>query len=407
MRKYEHGGDVFAEESRMIDLSVNINPLGMPLSAAEAAQKAVREEISYPDPFCRKLTAALSERYGLPAENIVCGNGASDLILRLCAAVRPARVYVPAPGFSEYARSAALFGAKTLEYGIPGFDCGRSLAELITGSDDTDSRAAADDNDCSEIPAADDKNSNSRLAADDNDGKNSLAFPYDAIVFVCRPNNPDGSMMSLDELRGIASACENNRCLLAVDECFLEFTDATSALALLDRHRNIIVINAFTKTYALAGLRLGFAFSADTVLLDEIYRFGIPWSVSSAAQAAGEACCGEISFLAESRRYIAEERKRIISVVESLGLTVFPSDANFLLIKDDRDFAGANESGKSMLQDTDTPEKPALREALELCGIKVRDCRSFSGLDDSFIRIGVRTKEENDVLIKALEDIYG
>ena len=102
MRKYEHGGDIFAEKNRILDFSVNIDPLGMPESAAEAAQKAVRDETSYPDPFCRKLTEALSERYGVPSENIVCGNGASDLILRLCAAVRPERVYVPAPGFSEW-----------------------------------------------------------------------------------------------------------------------------------------------------------------------------------------------------------------------------------------------------------------------------------------------------------------
>ena len=392
MRNYEHGGDIFAEENRILDFSVNINPLGMPQSASEAAQRAVCEETSYPDPFCRKLTAALSERYGLPEENIVCGNGASDLILRLCAAVKPKRVYVPAPGFSEYARSAALFGAEICEYSVPGFDTGSSLwAVLCAAQDHTDRCVSRVGTDCS----AGKDHTNSSTSYDPGPAR------YSGIVFVCRPNNPDGSMMSLDEIRETAVSCEQSGILLAVDECFLEFTEGTSALALLDRHKNILVINAFTKTYALAGLRLGFAFSADITLLDEIYRFGTPWSVSSAAQAAGIACCSETGFLAESRRYIEEERKRLISAIESLGLNVFPSEANFLLIKD----IMAAGDGSYPSPGLPASDESCLLEALSARGIKVRDCRSFTGLDDSYIRIGIRTKEENDALINALEDI--
>lgn len=360
MRNYEHGGDIFAGKEKLTDFSVNIDPLGMPASAAEAAQRAVREEITYPDPFCRKLTAALSERYGVPAENIVCGNGASDLILRLCAAVRPESVLVPAPGFSEYARSAALFGAKVFEYAVPGF----------------------------EIP--------------DRTGKGTLLPVKEAlteyrprIVFVCRPNNPDGSLMGLDELRETAALCKETGAILAVDECFLEFTEDTSALALLDRFSNVVVFNAFTKTYALAGLRLGFMFSADTGLLDRIYSFGTPWSVSAPAQAAGAACCEETAFLSKSRRYIAKERERIASEFEKRGLKVFPSEANFLLVKSEEGSAEKKAAPQN------------LRQALSDRGIKVRDCRSFTGLDDSYIRIGVRTTEENSALMRALEDIYG
>ena len=120
MRKYEHGGDVYAAEKRPLDFSVNINPLGMPQSVLEAAQKAAAEELSYPDSFCRKLTEALSERYGVPAENILCGNGASDLLLRLCAVIRPNKVLVPRPGFSEYERCAVLFGAHAEYYDVLG-----------------------------------------------------------------------------------------------------------------------------------------------------------------------------------------------------------------------------------------------------------------------------------------------
>ena len=367
MRSYEHGGDIFAEEKKILDFSVNIDPLGMPGAAAEAAERAVREDITYPDPFCRKLTAALSERYGVPEENIVCGNGASDLILRLCAAVKPKKVLVPRPGFSEYERSAALFGASAVYYDV----LGRTPAQ-ISG------------------------NIKKAVTAAPPDCAMTLAASAPGMVFVCRPNNPDGSMLGTEELADIAELCSRTGTLLVCDECFLEFTGATSALALMGKYRNIVVINAFTKTYAMAGLRLGFMFSADTELLDEVYRFGIPWSVSSAAQAAGEVCCGERVFLSDARRYIAAERKRLVSAIEGCGLSVFPSEANFLLIQDVRGSGGAPGG-------TSAP----LREMLAERNIRVRDCRNFKGLDDSFIRIGIRTKEENDALIKALEEIYG
>lgn len=352
MRNYEHGGDVFAEDKKKIDFSVNINPLGMPDAAAKAAEKAVKEELSYPDPFCRKLTEALSERYGLPAENIVCGNGASDLILRLCAAKRPKKVLVPAPGFSEYARSAVLFGAEIFEYAAcPDIKSG-SLEGLLSLAD-------------------------------------AVELVKPDMVFVCRPNNPDGSLIGTEELCKAASSCEKAGAVLVIDECFLEFTKGTSALALMGRFRCIAVLNAFTKTYSMAGLRLGFMFSSDTALLDEVYRFGIPWSVSAPAQAAGRACCSEREFLSKSREYISKERNRLISAIRSFGLIVFKSDANFLLVRNDME------------------SKKPLREELSDRGIKVRDCRTFTGLDDSYIRIGVRTEEENDALISALEDIYG
>lgn len=370
MRKYEHGGDIFAEERKILDFSVNINPLGMPQQVRDAALYAVEHETSYPDPFCRKLTAALSGRYGLPAENIVCGNGASDLILRLCAAVRTEKVLVPAPGFSEYARSAALFNAEIFEY----------AAGPFRGQKEAYGCISAGSKDGAFLPL-----------------KEALSEYRPDIVFICRPNNPDGSLMGLDELRDTAALCKQIGAILVVDECFLEFTEATSALALLDRFSNVVVLNAFTKTYALAGLRLGFMFSADTKLLDRIYSFGTPWSVSAPAQAAGAACCKETAFLSESRRYIAAERKRLVSAFEKHGLRVFPSEVNFLLVK----------AAESPSEASGTAKPQDLRQALSERGIKVRDCRSFTGLSDSYIRVGVRTTEENSALISALEDIYG
>ena len=365
MRTYDHGGDVFAEETRPIDFSVNINPLGLPKAAAEAAERAVREELTYPDPFARRLTAALSARYGVPDGRIVCGNGASDLMMRLCCWLEPAKALVPAPGFSEYRRCCELLGAEVSEY--PVLEGG--VLDGIIGK--------------------------------------AVACQPD-IIFICRPNNPDGSLISLEDVEKLARFCERRGIVLVCDECFLELVSeagdaaAGSAACLTERFSRLIVINAFTKTYAMAGLRLGFMFSSGEDLLEGTYAFGSPWSVSAPAQAAGTVCCGETEFLERTRAYIAEQRKKLVSGLETLGFDVFPSEANFLLVKAPQSLTEAC-AGEG--EETESAEKPSLREELSKRGIRVRDCRSFSGLDDTYMRLGVRTEEENEALLSALKDI--
>ena len=369
MRTYDHGGDVFAEEKRPMDFSVNINPLGMPKAAAEAAAAAVREELSYPDPFARRLTAALSKRYGVPEKRIVCGNGASDLMMRLCCWLEPARALVPAPGFSEYRRCCELLGAEVSEYPV----LEGNVLDLIIDK--------------------------------------ALSCLPD-VIFICRPNNPDGGLMSLADVEKLARFCERRGIVLVCDECFLEFVRGSgfsasgasldSAAGLTERFTRLAVINAFTKTYAMAGLRLGFMFCSGEDLLEGTYSFGSPWSVSAPAQAAGEICCGETEFSEKSRAYIQEQRKSLVSGLETLGFDIFPSEANFLLVKAPQ---GLTEACAGEGADLENAERPPVRQELAKRGIKVRDCRNFSGLDDTYMRIGVRTEEENEALLSALKDI--
>ncbi|MCR5010485.1 MAG: aminotransferase class I/II-fold pyridoxal phosphate-dependent enzyme [Clostridia bacterium] len=362
MRTYEHGGDVYAEEKRPMDFSVNIDPLGMPESVAKAAVEAVRTELSYPDPFCRRLTAALSERYGVPVESIICGNGASDLLLRLCAAVKPRKVLVPRPGFSEYERCASLFGAQAEYYDV----LGKSAAQITEGI-------------------------KHKLTEAPPDCAMSLAATAPQMLFICRPNNPDGSMLSAKQVADIAELCERIGTLLVVDECFLEFTKERSAAEFTKDYRTLVIVNAFTKTYSMAGLRLGFMFCSDRELMDKAYALASPWSVSAPAQAAGIAACKEAGFLQKAREYIDVQREYLVRELKDLGFKVCPSKANFLLVKEPEDLR--KECG------------PGVRELLAQRGIKVRDCRSFNGLDDTYIRLGVRTEEENKALVEALKDI--
>ena len=362
MRNYEHGGDVYAEDKRPIDFSVNINPLGMPEAVLEAAQNAAAEELSYPDPFCRKLTAALSERYGVPADCILCGNGASDLLLRLCAVAKPKKVLVPRPGFSEYERCASLFGASAEYYDVLGKTSAQVTEEI-----------------------------KKKLTWAPTDCAQTLAATAPQMLFICRPNNPDGGMISAEQVADIAELCERIGTLLVVDECFLEFTEGKSAVEFIKDYRTLVIVNAFTKTYSMAGLRLGFMFCSDTELLDKAYSFASPWSVSALAQAAGIAACEEMGFLQKTREFVRIQREFLQKNLTDLGFKVFPPKANFLLVKEPE---GLRKGGG-----------PGIRNLLAERGIKVRDCRSFAGLDDTYIRIGVRTEEENKALIEALKEI--
>ena len=362
MRTYEHGGDVYAEDKRPLDFSVNLDPLGMPEAVLAAAQKAAAEEISYPDPFCRKLTAALSERYGVPAENILCGNGASDLLLRLCAVIKPKKVLVPRPGFSEYERCASLFGASAVYYDVLGKTSTQVTEEI-----------------------------KKKLTWAPPDCARTLAATAPQMLFICRPNNPDGGMLSAEQVADIAELCERIGTLIVVDECFLEFTEDRSAVEFTKDYRTLVIVNAFTKTYSMAGLRLGFMFCSDAELLDKVYSFASPWSVSAPAQAAGIAACKETEFLLKAREFVRAQRNYLQKNLTDLGFKVFPPEANFLLLKEPESLR--KDGGRGA------------RELLADRGIKVRDCRSFAGLDDTYIRIGVRTEEENKALIEALKDI--
>ena len=116
MRRYEHGGDIYGDAKIRLDFSVNTNPLGMPEAARRALFDAADALERYPDPQCRALRQALSQKYGLAPEAVLCGNGAADMIFRLCACLKPKRALALAPTFSEYERPVKLFGGKMIEY---------------------------------------------------------------------------------------------------------------------------------------------------------------------------------------------------------------------------------------------------------------------------------------------------
>jgi len=253
-----HGGDwagYRAEFGRdALDFSANVSPLGLPEGVARAITAALPTADRYPDPLCRELRAKLALHEGVPAEQILCGNGAADLIFRLVWARKPRRALVTAPTFAEYATALESVGCTVERFFL------REQEDFAV----TDAFCAA-------------------------------IRPGVDMVFLCQPNNPTGQLTALPLVEQILHRCAACGTLLVVDECFLDFLPdhaLHTAKGLLGEG-DLVILKAFTKLYGMAGVRLGYALSADTALLEQMQACGQPWGVSSLAQAAGLAALEE------------------------------------------------------------------------------------------------------------------
>ena len=331
-----HGGNDLAADIEL-DLSANLNPLGMPEKARKAVLSCDWEK--YPDPYCRKLRKKLSDSLGIGAEHIVCGNGADDLIYRSVYFLKPRRAVICAPTFSEYKKS------------LLGQDCEIKEHILLP-----ENGFAFTDMIISDIANCD-------------------------MVILCSPNNPTGSTVPPQLLEMIAAECLKNGIYLLCDESFIGFTgraDELTALRILNER--MIVLRSFTKLYAMAGLRLGYAACGNRAVAEGIASVGQYWSVSTPAQSAGEAALDDVVYLRKTVSLIRREREYLSGALAGLGYEVFPSEANYIL------FRAHEQLGEQLLGE----------------GILIRSCADYSGLDGSYFRVAVGSRDINERLIKAV-----
>lgn len=409
---YNHGGDIYGNKVKL-DYSVNINPLGMPEKAKEAAKRGVELCTGYPDWDQRELRESLSKYLDVPERNLLFGNGAADLIYRIMQVIRPEKVLVPAPSFSEYREAAIRSGSEVQEFFLYEKDS-------FCFSDEISEKFI---------------NQIENMAAG-------------SAVFLCNPNNPDGGMLPKAMLLRIYEVCEKNSIWLIVDECFLPFSSREEEYSMVpeirkrskkkdlternrnttksfsntaecsmgselrsqsrivyneknrakysgfdaenDIWRNLIVLRAFTKIYGMPGLRLGYLVTENQELISRIRENMSPWEINTPAQMAGVAALSDGNYLMETRRIIKEERKFLIDEILRNGLAEkiynIESEVNFILFRVSQD--GAD-----------------LKEKLIEKGILIRSCRDFSGLDRRFFRICVRKHEENAELIETWKNM--
>jgi L-threonine-O-3-phosphate decarboxylase len=324
----------------VLDFSANVNPYGPSPAVHDAVAETPFDR--YPDRTTLKLRAALAESLGIEPEQILPGNGASELIwLVALAFIRPgSRVLILGPTFCEYARAARLMGGcvKTWQ--------AREETEFVP-----EPTAIAE----------------------------HLESWRPHVLFLCNPNNPTGAVLPTEVVADWAG--RHARTLFVVDEAYLPFTAGLeSALALAAA--NVFVLRSMTKDFGLAGLRLGYAVSdEDTIrLLGSVQP---PWSVNVLAQAAGVAALRDSMHRQQSLDQLVQAKHELTAELTRLGLTPVPSATHFFLLR-------VGDGG-------------AFRRALLRRGVLVRDCASF-GLP-AHVRIAARRPEENRRLLASIREV--
>ncbi len=343
---YQHGGNIYEikrrKQSSILDFSANINPLGIPSRINKLLNRQLKDLVHYPDPRAHHLVAALARYWKIKEENVLVGNGSTELIYLILNAFRPDKVIFPVPSFTEYERAARISGSQI-----------RFIHML------------EDEGFCLNF-----------------DHINNCDM-----LFMCNPNNPTGNLIVSNraDIKNIPVK------RIVIDEAFMDFVPDEKIYTFnleAVRSKKIIVLRTLTKFFALPGLRVGYII-AHRDIIRILKEYQMPWSVNVLAQAAAQQCLSEDAFIQRSKQLIKKERLFLYERIKQIkALNPYPSVTNFLLVKiKDRHITSS-----------------CLKEQMLKKNILIRDCANFRGLDKQFIRMAVRTHKENMQLVQALEE---
>ena len=341
---YRHGGDIYRNKVEL-DFSSNVNLMGIPRGVLWAAKRGIDLSFRYPDSECSELREAISESEAISKDMIICGNGAADLIFSLVSARRPRKALLLSPTFHEYEQALQSVECEMKYQGLSeehGFQLHSDFIEEIT--EDID------------------------------------------LVFLCNPNNPTGVLIKKPFMESILRRCEDMDCTLVVDECFMDFVPEGknhTVRELCRKSQHLFVLKAFTKLYAMPGLRLGYGFCGNLLFLNKMKSMIQPWSVSVPAQLAGIAALTEQEYVNKSLEMIEREKKFLIQQLLQLNFKVYASKANYIFFR----------------------SKVSLYEKCLKQGVLIRDCSNYRGLTEGYYRIAVKTHSENAKLIELFRTI--
>ncbi|MGH9904121.1 MAG: pyridoxal phosphate-dependent aminotransferase, partial [Pyrinomonadaceae bacterium] len=332
------------EPERVIDFSASINPLGVPLGVKQAIENSLKIKFeSYPDTY--EFATALAACKRLMADEIVIGSGTASLMFAALHALRPTSGLLFEPAFSEYQRACLAAGSAVTKW---------VLTEQESFYPDFERLVRAIE-----------------------------SREFDSVI-LNSPHNPTGCLYGREDLLSVVDAAEENNVTVVFDEAFIDYEPQNSLLSLAPTRAKLIVLRSLTKFYAMPGLRVGYAVCA-AKLASTIRAQIDPWSVSTVALEAATAALNEDEFANESRDINNQTRDEFADALRSLGLLVFPSAANFLLAKLPRG------SGSQ------------LSTCLEAHRTLIRRCDSFQGLGGTYIRLAVRSREDNLMLVSLID----
>ncbi|MBI2643747.1 MAG: threonine-phosphate decarboxylase [Nitrosarchaeum sp.] len=347
-KQISHGGpfSITHPSPDILDFSSNINPMG----TSSVVRKTIKNQLDaiqiYPDSESTQLRKNLQHYTKIPYSQIVVGNGATEIIYNFCQAFLSNKtpVLIPIPTFGEYESAAKLSGAKISFF----------------------------------------KTMNLEKDVDDFISK----IPNNGCIFICNPNNPTGNLISKKTLQKIIISANKKKTLVFIDECFIELVPDhdESIIKFIKKYNNLFILRSLTKSFALAGLRIGYGIGSKQ-MISVLNKIKIPWNVSGLAQQAASVALLHSFYLTKVKKMIKKESFYLINYISKLkNFQCNTTSTNFILIK--------------TKMKSQTLQKKLLEKK-----ILIRDCSTIRGLNNNYIRIAVKTRKENEKLIKALEKL--
>lgn len=353
-----HGGNITLaskkyglSKEKIIDFSANINPLGPSKKILEAITNNLGAIINYPDPDCTELRELLADYLGIDRDQLLMGNGAAELIYLLVRNTGCKKALIPVPTFCEYglavlSQGGEVFTVKMLEeegFSLPV----EGIINLI---------------------------------------------PHVDLLFICNPNNPTGRLVERAAIEQILEHAAKHGALVVIDEAFMDFVQQRarySIMTTVGSNANLAVLYSLTKFFGIPGLRLG-AIAAPRDIIKRMDAAKDPWNVNTLAQVAGIAGLNDQEHMERTNTLVQRERAYLFEELQSIpGLRPLPGAANFILLN-------VSDSGLKSSE---------LTELLGRRGILVRDCNGFSGLAGRYIRVAVKNRPENEILLGTIKDV--
>ncbi|MBD1378709.1 threonine-phosphate decarboxylase CobD [Metabacillus arenae] len=337
------------QPDKIVDFSVNTNPLGPPDFLKDQWGALFELVTDYPDPLASELRSVIADKEGLNIDQVLSGNGAAELIFLVASLFHGKKALIVSPAFSEYEQALLSYGCEVEEYILEeknGWQLDPPvLLKALKGKD---------------------------------------------LVVICNPNNPTGIMYDKNHILEVISYAKDQKTLVMIDEAFYDFAENSPTLAAeLPNYQNLIILRSLTKMYAIAGVRLGYVLG-NRDLIHKLEDRKPHWSVNSLAQQLGIRCLHEANHVRKTQQFIKAERERVQSSLHSLSYSVLKSNVNFFLVKD--------------LHQHRTDQ---LYQFLLSKGIVTRHTRNFKGLEGSHLRMAVKTREENDRMLEQMKEWRG
>ena len=342
-------------QDSLVNFAANVNPLGLSEGVKDKIAANLHLISTYPDREYTSLRKTIASYCNIRMEHIIVGNGSSELIALLIEQCFPKKTLILGPTYSEYERELSFSNSSIEFYNLK---------------------------------------SENDFSLDLECLKDKLKENYDLLI-LCNPNNPTSSFIKNEEIRQLLECCKNHHTFMMIDETYVEFMPdckQASSMSLIEKYSNLMVLRGVSKFFAAPGLRFGYGATSNLSFLKKMKNAQIPWSLNSIAAYAGELMLVDKPYILATKKLIEDEKRQLLFELKKLSkVSVFPANANFILLQVLDKNLNASDVFLACLKE----------------GLLIRDCSSFQNLDGEFIRFCIMNPEDNLRLLKVLVGLFG